>query len=126
MVTELQATGECLSFGDLVNFNPHLHVLAADGAFLPDGRFVALPSVPQGLLAEVRAGKESIAARPAPSEHMSAELAAQAKATWARLTRKVALNPADSVRVSSCGCGSLLGYWQGRCANVRFWPYPAV
>jgi len=24
----------------------HLHVLAADGAFLPDGRFVALPQVP--------------------------------------------------------------------------------
>lgn len=31
------------TFGDLVNFNPNLHVLAADGAFLPDGRFVALP-----------------------------------------------------------------------------------
>ena len=23
------------TFGELVNFNPHLHVLAADGAFLP-------------------------------------------------------------------------------------------
>jgi len=30
----------------------HLHVLAADGAFLPDGRFVALPQVPGSLLAE--------------------------------------------------------------------------
>jgi hypothetical protein len=29
-----------------------LHVLAADGAFLPDGRLVALPSVPGDLLAE--------------------------------------------------------------------------
>jgi hypothetical protein len=31
------------TFGDLVNFNPHLHVLAADGVFHPDGRFAALP-----------------------------------------------------------------------------------
>ena len=29
-----------------------LHVLAADGAFLPGGRFVALPPVPGNLLAE--------------------------------------------------------------------------
>ena len=35
---------------NLVNFNPHLHVLAADGAFLPDGRFVTLPAVPGSLL----------------------------------------------------------------------------
>jgi len=40
------------TFGDLVNFNPHLHVLAADGAFLPGGRFVARPPVPASLLAE--------------------------------------------------------------------------
>jgi len=40
------------TFGDLVNFNPHLHVLAADGAFLPNGRFVVLPRVPASLLAE--------------------------------------------------------------------------
>jgi hypothetical protein len=40
------------TFGDLVNFNPHLHVLAADGAFFPGGRFVALPRVPASLLAE--------------------------------------------------------------------------
>ena len=40
------------TFGDLVNFNPHLHVLAADGVFLPGGRFVALPRVPGNLLAE--------------------------------------------------------------------------
>lgn len=40
------------TFGDLVNFNPHLHVLAAGGAFLPNGRFVALPRVPAILLAE--------------------------------------------------------------------------
>jgi len=40
------------SFGDLANFNPHLHVLAADGAFFPDGAFLAPPPVPEGLLAE--------------------------------------------------------------------------
>jgi len=31
------------TFGGLVNINPHLHVLAADGAFLADGRLIALP-----------------------------------------------------------------------------------
>jgi len=40
------------TFGDLVNFNPHVHVLAADGAFVHEGRFIALPAVPQALLAE--------------------------------------------------------------------------
>jgi hypothetical protein len=40
------------TFGDLLNFNSHLHVLAADGAFIPGGRFVALPRVPASLLAE--------------------------------------------------------------------------
>ncbi len=40
------------TFGDLANFNPHVHVLAADGAFLADGTFVPLPAVPEGLLVE--------------------------------------------------------------------------
>jgi len=40
------------TFGDSVNFNPHLHVLPANGAFLPSDRFVALPRVPERLLAE--------------------------------------------------------------------------
>ena len=30
------------TFGDLANFNPHLHVLAADGVFGADGTFTAL------------------------------------------------------------------------------------
>lgn len=38
------------TFGDLANFNPHVHVLAADGAFHPAGRFVPLPPVPEALL----------------------------------------------------------------------------
>ena len=39
-------------FGDLANFNPHLHVLAADGVFGADGGFIALPAVPEALLCE--------------------------------------------------------------------------
>ena len=38
------------TFGDLVNFNPHIHVLAADGAFDADGAFTVLPPVPRKLL----------------------------------------------------------------------------
>jgi hypothetical protein len=38
------------TFGDLVTFNPHIHVLAADGLFRADGVFVALPAVPVELL----------------------------------------------------------------------------
>ena len=41
------------TFGDLVNFNPHVHVLAADGPFLLDGRFVTLPAVLGSLFAEL-------------------------------------------------------------------------
>jgi len=40
------------TFGDLANFNPHLHVLAADGVFGADGTFIALPPVPEALLCE--------------------------------------------------------------------------
>jgi hypothetical protein len=40
------------TFGALANFNPHVHVLGADGAFLPDGTFVPLPPVPEKLVAE--------------------------------------------------------------------------
>jgi len=38
------------TFGDLVNFNPHVHVLAADGVFRADGVFVELPPIPEALL----------------------------------------------------------------------------
>jgi len=37
-------------FGDLVNFNPHIHVLAADGAFDAGGGFTVLPPIPRKLL----------------------------------------------------------------------------
>lgn len=38
------------TFGDLVNFNPHIHVLAADGGFDADGGFTVLPPIPRKLL----------------------------------------------------------------------------
>ena len=38
------------SFGNLANFNPHVHVLAADGGFRADGAFVPLPPIPEVLL----------------------------------------------------------------------------
>ncbi len=33
------------SFGQLLHFHPHIHALVADGAFAPDGTFVALPQL---------------------------------------------------------------------------------
>ena len=36
--------------GDLVTFNPHIHVLAADGVFAEDGTFFVLPPAPHRLL----------------------------------------------------------------------------
>ena len=38
------------TFGDLLNFHPLVHVLAADGVFPADGTFVALPPIPETLL----------------------------------------------------------------------------
>jgi hypothetical protein len=65
-------------FGDLVNFNPHLHVLAADGAFLPGGRFIALPRVPASLLAESlrRAVLDFLVENEALSEELRARMLA--------------------------------------------------
>ena len=38
------------TFGDLVNFQPHVDVLCADGVFRADGTFVPLPPIPEALL----------------------------------------------------------------------------
>ena len=38
------------TFGDLVTFNPHIHVLAADGVFRAAGAFAVLPAIPVKLL----------------------------------------------------------------------------
>ncbi len=58
------------------NFNPHVHVLAADGAFRPDGTFVLLPTVPEGLLEEGfgRAVLEFLARNGARSEALRSKL----------------------------------------------------
>ena len=40
------------TFGDLVNFNPHVHALVADGVFEASGGFASLPPIPEALLAE--------------------------------------------------------------------------
>jgi hypothetical protein len=40
------------TFGDLVNFNPHVHALVADGVFEASGRFIPLPPIPEALLVE--------------------------------------------------------------------------
>jgi hypothetical protein len=39
------------TFDRVVSIGPHLQVLAEDGAFLPDGRFVTLPPTPESLRA---------------------------------------------------------------------------
>jgi len=66
------------TFGDRVNFNPHLHVLAADGVFLPGGCFVALPRVPGNLLAEGfrRAVLDFLVENEAVSEELRARILA--------------------------------------------------
>jgi hypothetical protein len=33
------------SFGNLLNFHPHLHVMATDGGFMSDGAFLPLPTM---------------------------------------------------------------------------------
>jgi hypothetical protein len=38
--------------GNLVNFNPHVHALVADGFFEASGRFIPLPPIPETPLAE--------------------------------------------------------------------------
>ena len=64
------------TFGDFANFNPHVHVLAADGAFLPDGTFVPLPPVPEALLTEGfrRAVLAFLVREHAPSEDLGSRM----------------------------------------------------
>lgn len=64
------------TFGDLANFNPHLHVLAADGVFGADGTFIAVAPVPEALLAEGfrRAVLEFLSANEALSEELCAKM----------------------------------------------------
>ena len=64
------------TFGDLANFNPHLHVLAADGVFGANGTFIAVAPVPEALLAEGfrRAVLEFLSANEALCEELCAKM----------------------------------------------------
>ncbi len=37
--------GAIHTFGELIHWHPHLHALVTDGAFKPDGTFIALPEL---------------------------------------------------------------------------------
>lgn len=99
------------TFGDLANFNPHLHVLAADGAFLADGTFVALPAVPEELLAEGfrRAVLEFLAENDAISE--------QLQASWLAPERGFRAQPGAGER-GGCGGPQEARRLHAPCANV--------
>ena len=80
------------TFGDLVNFNPHIHVLAADGAFDADGGFRVLPPIPRKLL-EPWFRKEVLALL--PREGLVSEGLAATMLTW----RHTGFSAHNSVRV---------------------------
>ncbi len=44
------------TFGDLVNFHPHIHVLAADGVFTPKGTFRVFRPLPKVALMQTFRG----------------------------------------------------------------------
>jgi len=64
------------TFGDLVTFHPHIHVLAADGVFRTDGVFVALPAIPAKLLEQEFRGEvlKLLVAEGAIGEGLSASM----------------------------------------------------
>ncbi len=37
--------GAIQTFGDLAHWHSHIHALAAEGVFTPDGHFVAIPDI---------------------------------------------------------------------------------
>jgi hypothetical protein len=57
--------------GDLVNFNPHIHVLAADGVFSPRGVFRVLPPLPKAEL--MQALREAVIASLIADEAITGE-----------------------------------------------------
>jgi hypothetical protein len=34
------------TFGDLINWHPHIHAVVADGVFMPSGKFIPIPQIP--------------------------------------------------------------------------------
>jgi hypothetical protein len=67
--------------GDLANFHPHVHVLAADGVFRADGTFISLPPVPEDLL---RQGFRQAVPEFLVTERASARPCVQPARRWAR------------------------------------------
>jgi len=80
------------TFGDLVNYNPHIHVLAADGAFDAEGGFRVLPALPRKLLeASFRKAVLDLLCR----EGLVSELLAERMLAW----RHTGFSVHNSVRV---------------------------
>jgi len=78
--------------GDLVNYNPHIHVLAADGAFDAEGGFRVLPALPRKLLeASFRKAVLDLLCR----EGLVSELLAERMLAW----RHTGFSVHNSVRV---------------------------
>ena len=67
------------TFGDLVTFNPHIHVLAADGLFRADGVFVVLPAIPVKLLEQ---GFRSEVLKLLVAEHAIGEWLSSSMLAW--------------------------------------------
>jgi len=55
------------TFGDLVTFNPRIHALVADGAFLPSGTIRVLPPVPETALCDPLRPRCTTASAPQPT-----------------------------------------------------------
>jgi len=63
------------TFGDLVNFHPHIHVLAADGVFTPKGTFRVLAPLPKAEL--MQTFREAVIASLIADEAITGEFGSQ-------------------------------------------------
>lgn len=104
------------TFGDLANFNPHIHVLAADGAFDPDGGFKVLPPILRSLL-EPRFRAEVLELL--RQESLVSETLAEKMLAW----RHTGFSAHNSVRVragDAVGLGNVKGAFRGMsCGQAR-------
>ena len=83
------------TFGDLVNFNPHIHVHAADGVFDDDGTFRVLPAIPRDLLEQwFRAEVFGLLLR----QGLIAEAFVRSMLTW----RHTGFSIHNAVRIRAC------------------------
>ena len=83
------------TFGDLVNFNPHIHVLAADGVFDDDDTFRVLPAIRRDLLEQwFRAEVFGLLLR----QGLIAEAFVRSMLTW----RHTGFSIHNAVRIRAC------------------------